>query len=129
MRILACFALAACATSAAEPTPPAGDDTPSWSGVAPSCPQPAGKLTIYAISPPVALDWSTPNKLLGSVLASRGAAANVVSSGEAAITHSIGHVNVQLDCGEYSIPLTGQTDQGGADWQAASDGAGLLLRD
>jgi hypothetical protein len=43
--------------------------------------------------------------------------------------HSIGHVNVQLDCGDFSIPLTGQTDQGGADWQAATDGAGLLLRD
>jgi hypothetical protein len=129
MRILACFALAACATSTATEPPPGDDNGPSWSGIAPSCPQPAGKLTIYAIPPPIALDWSTPNKLLGSVLASRGAAADTVSSGEAAITHSIGHVNVRLDCGEYSIPLTGQTDQGGADWEAASDGAGLLLRD
>src|SRR5579862_3766626 len=123
MRTLACFALVlgACATTDTEPTPPAAMPSPSWEGVAPACPEAAGKLTIYAIPPPVALDWSTPNNLLGSVLASRSAASDVVSSGQAAITHSIGHVNVQLDCGDFSIPLTGQTDQGGADWQAASD--------
>ena len=95
-----------------------------------TCPAAAGTLTIYAIPPPVALDWSTPNKLLGSVIASRSAAANTVSAGEAAITHSIGHVNIALDCGEDSVALTGQTDTGaGGDWQAGTDGAGLLLRD
>jgi hypothetical protein len=128
MRIFASCLLAACATTSVEPTPP---DPPSITvtTVAPDCPAPAGKLTIYAIPPPVALDWSTPNALLGSVIASRTAASDVVKSGEAAIGHSIGHVNLQLDCGDLSIALTGQTDQGGGDWQAASDGAGLLLRD
>lgn len=106
-----------------DPTTPPGLPPP------PSCPAAAGKLTIFAIPPPVALDWSTPNQLLGSVIASRSAAADVVKAGEAAITHSIGHVNVLLDCGDLSIPLTGQTDTGGGEWQAASDGAGLLLRD
>ncbi len=125
MRCLACLLLAACTTTAVAPTPSPPAAAPEHIG----CPVPAGKLTIYAIPPPVALDWSTPNQLLGSVIASRTAAADVVKSGEAAITHSIGHVNVELDCGDFSIPLTGQTDQGGGDWQAASDGAGLLLRD
>jgi hypothetical protein len=121
------LAFAACATT------PSIDPAPAAIGVLHdhpvTCPAAAGTLTIYAIPPPVALDWSTPNKLLGSVVASRSAAADVVSAGEAAITHSIGHVNVQLDCGDLSIPLTGQTDTGGGEWQAASDGAGLLLRD
>ena len=117
----------ACAVDATTSMPPAGSgDMPTQPG---SCPAPAGTFTVYAIPPPVALDWSTPNKLLGSVIASKSAAANLVSSGEAAMTHSIGHVNVELDCGDLSIPLTGQTDIGGGDWQAASDGAGLLLRD
>lgn len=95
----------------------------------PQCAPVAGKLTIYALPPPVALDWSTPNVLLDSVIASRSEGKLLVESGKAAMGHSIGHVNVQLDCGDFSIPLTGQTDQGGADWQAATDGAGLLLRD
>jgi hypothetical protein len=130
MRIIACCLLAACATDpTTTPTPSPGkpDPTPS-TGVA-ACPDPAGKLTIYAIPPPVALDWSTPNALLGSVIASRSAASDAISAGDAVIGHSIGHVNLQLDCGDLSIALTGQTDQGGGDWQAASDGAGLLLRD
>jgi hypothetical protein len=94
-----------------------------------TCTPAAGKLTVYALPPPISLDWSTPNVLLDSVIASRSEGANLVSSGKAAMAHSIGHVNVQLDCGDFSIALTGQTDQGGADWQAATDGAGLLLRD
>ena len=95
----------------------------------PSCPDAAGKLTIYAIPPPSPLDWSTPNHLLNSVVQSKIAGAALVNDGEIVMTHSIGHVNVQLDCDDLSIPLTGQTDQGGGDWQAATDGAGLLLRD
>lgn len=93
------------------------------------CPAPAGTFTVYALPPPASLDWSTPNVLLDSVIASRAAGAELVKSGQAAMAHSIGHVNIALDCGEYSIELTGQTDQGGGDWQAATDGAGLLLRD
>ena len=120
MRItLALCALAACTTAEPDPTP---DATPT------GCQPAVGKLTVYAIPPPVALDWSTPNNLLGTVQASRTAAKALVASQEAAITHSIGHVNIELDCGDDSIPLTGQTG-GGADWPAATDGAGLLLRD
>jgi hypothetical protein len=120
MRIMALLATAAC--TVAPTTDPAPDATVN------SC-APAGTLTVYAIPPPVALDWSTPNKLLGTVQASRGAAKTLVANGEAAITHSIGHVNIELDCGDLSVALTGQTDNGGADWPAATDGAGLLLRD
>jgi hypothetical protein len=119
--------LAACATTTPEAPAPAPAATPTTSAQA--C-DPAGTLTVFAIPPPVALDWSTPNKLLSSVIVSRTAASNLVKSGDAAITHSIGHVNIQLDCGDLSIPLTGQTDTGGSeDWQAGTDGAGLLLRD
>jgi hypothetical protein len=115
------FLLAACATEL-----PANDLTPD--APADTC-SPAGRLTVYAIPPPVSFDWSTPNKLLDSVQASRKRAADLVTAGDAAITHSIGHVNIELECGAYSIAVTGQTDQGGGDWQAATDGAGLLLRD
>src|SRR5512140_3163895 len=125
MRLACLLALAACATNEGAPQPgPGSAELPPA-----ACPAPAGTLTIYAIPPPVALDWSTPNKLLGSVIASRTAAAALVKSGEAAMTHSIGHVNIALDCGDLSIALTGQTDTGGEDWHAASDGAGVLLRD
>src|SRR6185369_3094660 len=86
------------------------------------------KLTVYAIPPAVSLDWSTSNKLLSTVMASRKASAALVADGDAAITHSIGHVNIELDCGDASIPLTGQTDRGAMDWPAATDGACLLLR-
>ena len=124
---LALLALTACTTTDVALQPDSGSGP---ADVPPAeCPAPAGKLTIYAIPPPLALDWSTPNKLLGSVLASRSAAADLVKAGGAAMTHSIGHVNLQLDCGDLSIALTGQTDVGGGEWHAASDGAGLLLRD
>ena len=125
MRI-ALVLLAACATTPpGAPAPVAGTPT----APAEAC-EPAGTLTLFAIPPPLALDWSTPNQLLSSVIASRSAATDLVKAGDAAMTHSIGHVNVQLDCGDLSIPLTGQTDTGGSeDWQAGTDGAGLLLRD
>jgi hypothetical protein len=123
--LLAMLAVTACAVDPVDP-PATGSGSAE---PPPMCPAPAGRLTIYAIPPPVSLDWSTPNNLLGSVIASRSAAANLVDNGEAAMTHSIGHVNVELDCGDLSIPLTGQTDVGGDDWHAASDGAGVLLRD
>jgi hypothetical protein len=127
VRTLALLAVAAC-TATEPPPPPAPAPAPSLPP-AQHC-ETAGTLTIYAIPPPIALDWSTPNNLLSSVIASRSAAAQLVDAGDAAITHSIGHVNVELDCGDLSIPLTGQTDTGaGQDWQAGTDGAGLLLRD
>src|SRR4051812_29494205 len=101
MRSLALLAIAACTS----PTPGTTDDpAPDGGTVATSCAA-AGKLTVFAIPPPITLDWSTPNKLLGSVMTSRTAAKAAVASGEAAITHSIGHVNIQLDCGDDSVPL------------------------
>ena len=128
VRSLPCLALlAACATT---PTSEAPVPAPTFTASGQACDPPAGRLTLYAIPPPIALDWSSPNKLLGSVLASRTAASQLVKAGDAAITHSIGHVNVELDCGDLSIPLTGQTDTGASnDWQAGTNGAGLLLRD
>lgn len=127
---LALLAFAACTTPADPVEPMPGDGSGSdVTQPPPSCPAAAGRFTVYAIPPPIRLDWSTPNKLLGSVIASRTAGKTLVQNGEAAITHSIGHVNVELDCGDLSIPLTGQTDLGGGDLQALSDGAGLLLRD
>ncbi|HTR54655.1 MAG TPA: hypothetical protein VMJ10_28380 [Kofleriaceae bacterium] len=113
-----CLAAAACATSP-------GTDPATTAG---ACPAPAGKLVLYAIPPGSSLDWSTPNNLLDSVLASSDAGTALVQSGQAVMTHEIGHVNVELDCGDFSIPLTGQTG-GGTDWQSAGDGVGILLRD
>ena len=128
MRALPCLLLVACAASPSVAPAPAPGPLPTVQGEA--CPAPAGRLTLYAIPPPIALDWSSPNKLLDSVLASRAAASQLVKAGDAVITHSIGHVNVELDCGDLSIPLTGQTDTGASsDWQAGTNGAGLLLRD
>ena len=115
--------LTACTTETIAPPDPAMPEPDDG-----SC-TPAGKLTIYALPPPVSLDWSTPNNLLHGVQASRTEGKKLVDQGLVAMAHSIGHVNVELDCGDYSIALTGQTDRGGGDWQAATDGAGLLLRD
>jgi hypothetical protein len=123
--LLVLLVLTACST-----TETIGDDVPDEEDLPPgTCAPPAGRLTIYALPPPVALDWSSPNALLHGVQDSRAYGKELVASGEVAMAHSIGHVNLELECGEYSIALTGQTDRGGADWQAATDGAGLLLRD
>jgi hypothetical protein len=117
--------LAGCVTETIAPSPTPGDDD-SDDG---SC-VPAGRLTIFALPPPVSLDWSTPNNLLHGVQASRTKGKEMVDQGLVAMAHSIGHVNLELDCGEYSIALTGQTNVGGEpEWPAATDGAGLLLRD
>lgn len=88
----------------------------------------AGRLTLYAIPPPKSLDWSTPNRLFTSAAASLVAGKALVSSGKAALGHEIGHVNLELDCGASSIPLTGQTG-GGDEWKAGLDGFGIVLRD
>ncbi|HEY1559230.1 MAG TPA: hypothetical protein VGF94_30625 [Kofleriaceae bacterium] len=131
LSLAAALLLTACAADpASPPAPPAPTSPPPREPLPPAqCMPAAGKLTLYAIPPPIALDWSNPNTLLSSVVASKLAAGDVVDSGAAAITHSIGHVNVELDCGDLSVPLTGQTDTGGGEWRAATDGAGLLLRD
>jgi hypothetical protein len=92
------------------------------------CPAAAGTLTLYVIPPPHALDWSTPNHLLDSVVESTVAGNQLVSNHYAQLSHEIGHVNLELRCGDSSIPLTGQTG-GGSEWKSAGDGLGVLLRD
>jgi hypothetical protein len=93
-----------------------------------SCNEPvAGKLNIYMIPPSTALDWSTPNKLINTAIRSEISESILTGLGQAQLTHSIGHVNVELECGEDSIPLTGQTGDT-VSWKAAVDGFGLLLR-
>jgi len=44
------------------------------------------------------------------------------------MSHEIGHVNLELDCGGTSIPLTGQTG-GGEEWVSGADGIDILFRD
>lgn len=122
--LLALVVLAGCAVEEQAPEPIEDYGWPTDG----SCPAPEGKLTIYAIAPPIALDWSSPNTMLQGVLDSREAGDALIASGEVVMKRSIGHVNLELDCGDLSIPLTGQTG-GGAEWPAATDGAGLLIRD
>ena len=52
----------------------------------------------------------------------------LIASGQAVLSHGIGHINLELDCGATSIPLTGQTG-GGAEWQSGADGIGIMFRD
>lgn len=92
-----------------------------------SCPDPAGRLTLYLIPPSVALDWSTPNRLLATVAASSLSESALVSSGQVGVSHSIGHVHLALDCADLSIPLTGQTG-GGSEWKSSGDGFGVVFR-
>ncbi len=92
-----------------------------------TCPAQAGALILYAIPPPAPLDWSTPSTLLNAMLASTLAGNTLVSSGSAVLPHAIGHVNLELDCGAASIPLTGQTG-GGNELLSSADGAGALFR-
>ncbi len=126
--MLTMFAVAACAEPVAETVvadPPPGEEDPVPPG---ECPAPAGRLTIFALPPPVSLDWSNPNALLNTVQDARTLGAELVEQHVVAMAHSIGHVNLELDCGEDSIPLTGQTNVDGNDFDAVTDGAGLLLR-
>ena len=102
--------------------------TPHYPADPASCSEPvAGKLTLYLIPPSTPLDWSTPNNLINSAIRSEISEGVLTGLNLAAIGHSIGHVNVQLDCGEDSIPLTGQTGDTQS-WKAAVDGFGLLLK-
>jgi hypothetical protein len=106
--------------------PDAGAPPPDMSSA--PCPAMAGTFTLFAIPPPAPLDWSTPNRLFNSTLTSTNMGNSLVSSGMVVKAHSIGHVNLKLDCGAASIPLTGQTG-GGEDWMAAGDGFGIVWRD
>jgi len=124
----------ACGTGAGEDAESeAALNEPAWTPHKPADPtscegtKAAGKLSLYLIPPPVRLDWSTPNRLIGDAILGEIGAKAVVREGKAALGHSIGHVHVQLDCGEHSIPLTGQTGGSGS-WQSGLDGFGMLLR-
>lgn len=126
--LLTLFAVTACAEPVAETVvedPPVTEE-PLPPG---TCSEPAGRLTIFALPPPVSLDWSNPNALLRGVQDSRTLGAELVEQQVVAMAHSIGHVNLELECGDDSIPLTGQTNVDGNDFDAVTDGAGLLLRD
>ncbi|MBX3230489.1 MAG: hypothetical protein KIT84_02850 [Labilithrix sp.] len=106
---------------------------PAWTPHKPadpaSCPGTAvaGKLSLYLIPPPVRLDWSTPNRLIGDAIRAEIQGGALERQGKVGLGHSIGHVHMQLDCGEHSVPLTGQTGGSGS-WQSALDGFGMLLR-
>ena len=92
------------------------------------CGTPAGTLTIMAIPTTNDLDWTTPNTLIRTALRESGTEADLVKRGLAGTEHFIGHTLVQLDCGDLSIPLTGQTG-GGDEWKTVGDGFGAMFRD
>ncbi len=112
------------------PTPPAdaARDAPADAGATDACPDAAGSLILYAIPPPATLDWTSPNSMLNTALESSAAGEVLIASGQAVLSHEIGHINLELDCGATSIPLTGQTG-GGAEWQSGADGIGIMFRD
>jgi len=130
---IAAVAVACGANGSEGVTMEAALNEPAWTPHKPadptSCPGTpvAGKLTLTLIPPPIDLDWSTPNRLIGGAIRSEIAAGALERSGKAALGHSIGHVHVELECGANSIPLTGQTGGSGS-WQSALDGFGTLLR-
>lgn len=129
---IATLAVACGANAGEEATTDSDLTAPVWTPHTPadptSCNTPtAGKLSLYLIPPPVRLDWSTPNRLIGDAVRAELRADDAVDDGDAALGHSIGHVHIELDCGANSIPLTGQTGGSGS-WQSALDGFGMLLR-
>jgi hypothetical protein len=103
-------------------------------GPAPAAAKPlSGLLTVWVIPPGAPLNWTTPNTLFRSMMASRTAADAAIKAGQAKLAHPIGHVHVQMSCQDadgkrLDIPLTGQTG-GGSEWQVGLDGLGILLRD
>lgn len=125
---LALLLLGACATTPAD-TIGHDEDPPMQPDAAPACEAPAGKLTLYVLPPPSPLDWTSPNRLLDSVLTARTTAKQLIEDGDIVLGHTLGHVNLALDCGEDSIPLTGQTSTSTDDFAALTNGAGLLLED
>ena len=118
---------AGCSLSAPVQSQGAAIDTDTDGGGAGACSAAAGALIVYAIPPPSSLDWSTPDHLLNSVALSAAAGELLIAEGDAVLSHEIGHVNIELDCGDNSFPLTGQTG-GGATWPSGADGAGVLFR-
>lgn len=123
MRLLSALILAL-AASACSPTDAASSNEDL---VATGC-QEDGRLILRFLPPGTPLDWSSPNSIVRSALASSRAEAALVREGKAKAPHFIGHTLVELQCGPWSIPLTGQTG-GGEEWKSIADGFGALFRD
>jgi len=85
-----------------------------------------GKLTLWVYPSPVGIDWSSPSSLGWS------AVKNELAPSRYSFKHSIGHVNVQLDCGARSV-VTGMTSSGSSVEAKAllseKIGLGVLFRD
>lgn len=136
--LIACLSIAGLAVACSAPaeesiTSESALNEPAWTPHRPtdptSCSEPvAGKLNLYLIPPSTPLDWSTPNTLINTAIRSEISESALKAMGLVELGHSIGHVNVELECGGESIPLTGQTGET-TSWKAAVDGFGLLLRD
>lgn len=106
---------------------PDGGTAASGDALTAGC-QAAGRLTLTVIPTGEDLDWSSPNALIRTALREAARERELVASGAAGVTHFIGHTHVQLDCGELSIPFTGQTG-GGEEWKSIADGFGAMFRD
>jgi hypothetical protein len=74
-----------------------------------SCPEAVGTLTLLAIPPSTEVSWASPNTLINSMAASLLSEELLVHSGQAGTPHPEGHTLVELECGDLSFPLTGQT--------------------
>ena len=119
--VLAMMAGVGCAVA------PADEADTSGAAASTGCGAPAGQLTILVTPTQQDLDWTSPNTLIRSALREAASENEIVARGEAALPHFIGHAHLSLDCGELSIPLTGQTG-GGQEWKSIADGFGAMFR-
>lgn len=86
-----------------------------------------GILTIMAIPPAGALDWTTPTTLTKTSVASKVKGELNKQLGRVVLPHPIGHLHVKMSCDGVEIPLTGQTG-GGSEYATLLDGVGASLR-
>lgn len=86
----------------------------------------AGEFQLIVVPPAQALDWSTPNALAQSAVVSEAFAKVQKWTGVVTHPHPVGHVHVRMDCGDVTIPLTGQTGAG-SDFTGALDGLGSMF--
>jgi hypothetical protein len=103
---------------------PACGSSPSASHIAS---EDGGTFKVLVIPPSAGLDWSTPNALVRTSAASKAKGELDRVLGRVKRPHPIGHMMVQLDCGDDSIALTGQTG-GGSEFLSAFDGLGANFR-
>jgi hypothetical protein len=92
-------------------------------------PRPAradGKLTVWIYPSPVGIDWSSPSKVAWS------AVRNELARSPYPFKHSIGHANIELECGGRKV-LSGMTSSGDSPEAKAllleRIGMGVLFRD